>query len=39
MDKIDFIEKEQMRGDIPDFRPGETGKVYVKIVEGTKERV
>ena len=39
MDKIDFIEKEQMRGDIPDFRPGDTVKVYVKIVEGTKERV
>ena len=39
MDKIDFIEKEQMRGDIPDFKSGDTVKVYVKIVEGSKERI
>ncbi len=39
MDKVDFIEKEQMRGDIPAFKPGDTVKVYVKIVEGSKERI
>ncbi|MGE5845021.1 MAG: 50S ribosomal protein L19 [Syntrophaceae bacterium] len=39
MDKIDFIEKEQMRGDIPDFKSGDTVKVFVKIVEGSKERI
>ncbi len=39
MDKIDFIEKEQMRGDIPDFKSGDTIKVFVKIVEGSKERI
>jgi len=28
-----------MRGDIPGFKPGDTVKVYVKIVEGQKERI
>jgi len=40
MDKIiDMLEKEQMRTDIPDFRPGDTVKVYVQIKEGDKERI
>jgi large subunit ribosomal protein L19 len=39
MNQIEMIEKEQMRGDIPGFRPGDTVKVYVKIVEGQKERI
>jgi len=39
MDLVDMIEKEQMRGDIPGFKPGDTVKVYVKIVEGQKERI
>jgi large subunit ribosomal protein L19 len=39
MDIIEMLEKEQMRGDIPDFKPGDTVKVYVKIVEGQKERI
>jgi len=34
-----MIEKEQMRGDIPDFRAGDTVKVYVRIVEGQKQRI
>ena len=34
-----MIEKEQMRFDIPDFKSGDTVKVYVKIVEGQKERI
>jgi large subunit ribosomal protein L19 len=36
---IEMIEKEQMRMDIPDFRPGDTVKVHVKIKEGEKERI
>ncbi len=36
---IDKIEQEQMRQDIPDFRPGDTVKVHIRIIEGTKERV
>lgn len=36
---IDRIEEEQMRMDHPDFRPGDTVKVHIRIIEGTKERV
>lgn len=36
---IDAIESEQLRQDIPEFRPGDTVKVYVKVVEGTRERI
>ena len=39
MNVIEAIEKEQLRSDIPDFRPGDTLKVYVKVVEGNRERV
>lgn len=39
MNEIEMIEKEQMRFDIPDFKSGDTVKVYVKIVEGQKERI
>jgi len=39
MDAMDMIEKEQMRGDIPDFRAGDTVKVYVRIIEGQKQRI
>jgi large subunit ribosomal protein L19 len=34
-----MIEKEQMRGDIPEFKSGDTVKVYVRIVEGQKQRI
>lgn len=36
---IDLIENEGLRKDIPDFQPGDTVKVFVKIVEGTRERL
>ena len=36
---IDMLEKEQMRTDIPDFGPGDTVRVHVKIKEGDKERI
>lgn len=39
MNPIEMIEKEQMRGDIPDFRSGDTIRVYVRIVEGQKQRI
>ena len=39
MNIIEVIEKEQLRSDIPDFRAGDTVKVFVKVVEGTRERV
>ena len=38
MNVIDAIEAEQLRSDIPAFRPGDTVRVHVKVVEGEKER-
>lgn len=39
MDLVKTVEAEQLRQDIPVFRPGDTVKVHVKIVEGTRERI
>jgi large subunit ribosomal protein L19 len=39
MDVIMMLEREQMRGDIPDFRPGDTVRVHVRIIEGQKQRI
>ncbi len=36
---IQKIDQEQMRSDHPDFRPGDTVNVYIRIIEGSKERV
>ena len=36
---IDRIDREQMRYDMPDFRPGDTIRVHIRIIEGNKERV
>ncbi len=38
MQLVDQITKKQLRNDIPDFKPGDTLKVYVKIQEGDKTR-
>lgn len=39
MNKIDVIEMDQMKKNIPSFRPGDTVRVQVKIVEGDKSRI
>ena len=39
MRKLDFIDNDSMRDDIPDFRPGDTLKVHVRVVEGNRERI
>jgi len=39
MNVLEVIEKEQLRTDIPAFKPGDTVKVHVKIREGDKERI
>ncbi len=39
MNIIEALEKEQLRSDIPEFRPGDTVRVHAKIVEGTRERI
>jgi len=36
---IQEITKEQLRSDLPEFRPGDTVRVHVKVVEGTRERI
>ena len=36
---IEMLEKEQLKKDIPEFRPGDTVRVHAKIVEGTRERI
>ena len=39
MDLIRAIEQEQLKESVPDFRAGDTVRVYVKVVEGGRERV
>ena len=39
MNKIDMIEMEQMKKNVVPFKPGDTVKVHVKIVEGDKSRI
>ncbi len=39
MNVLQTIEQESLRYDLPDFRPGDTVKVHVRIIEGAKERI
>ncbi len=39
MERVIQLSREQMRGDLPDLRPGDTVEVHVRIVEGDKERI
>jgi len=39
MQITDVVEREQLRDDHPDFRPGDTVKVHVRVVEGSRERI
>ncbi|HPD55606.1 MAG TPA: 50S ribosomal protein L19 [Smithellaceae bacterium] len=39
MNILEMVEKEQMRADIPSFKAGDTIKVYVRIIEGQKQRI
>ena len=39
MNKVDIVEQSRLRDDIPDFRPGDTVKVNVRVVEGTRSRI
>ena len=36
---IEAIEREQLQQNLPEFKPGDTVKVHVKVIEGEKERV
>lgn len=39
MDLIRVIESEQLKSNLPNFNVGDTVKVHVKVVEGTRERI
>lgn len=39
MNVVEMLDMEQMRGDIPGFKPGDTVKVHARIKEGEKERI
>ena len=39
MDKITSLFKDQLRTDLPPFKPGDRIRVYVKVIEGDKERL
>jgi len=36
---IKSIEQDYYKADLPNFGPGDTVKVYVKVIEGTRERI
>ena len=39
MNATDLVDRASLRDDVPDFAPGDTIKVHVRVVEGTRERV
>ncbi|HNZ97113.1 MAG: 50S ribosomal protein L19 [Acidobacteria bacterium] len=39
MNKLMEVESQYLKGEIPSFRPGDTVKVQVRVVEGEKERL
>ena len=39
MHTLDDLDAASLRDDVPDFRPGDTLKVHVRVVEGNRERV
>jgi len=38
MDLMKEVEKQHLKEDIPPFRPGDTVRVHVRVVEGARER-
>ena len=39
MNSTDIVDKASLRTDVPDFAPGDTLKVHVRVIEGNKQRV
>src|SRR4051812_48486328 len=39
MNTLDALDAQSLRTDLPDFRPGDTVKVHVRVIEGTRSRV
>ncbi|HEY4626851.1 MAG TPA: 50S ribosomal protein L19 [Blastococcus sp.] len=39
MNTLDALDADSLRDDIPEFRPGDTVKVHVRVVEGNRSRI
>jgi large subunit ribosomal protein L19 len=39
MNTLDTLDAASLRGDVPDFRPGDTVKVHVRVIEGNRSRI
>jgi large subunit ribosomal protein L19 len=39
MNKVDLVEKPRLREDVPDFRPGDSVRVHVRVAEAGRERI
>ena len=39
MNTLDLVDAASLKSDIPNFRPGDTVKVHVKVVEGNRSRI
>ena len=39
MQPTDLVDMQSLRTDIPEFRPGDTVKVHVRVTEGSRERI
>lgn len=39
MNTLDALDAKSLRTDIPDFRPGDTIKVHVRVIEGSRQRI
>jgi len=39
MQTLDVVDQQSLKTDLPDIRPGDTVKVHVNIVEGTRSRI
>src|ERR1700761_6477274 len=39
MNTLDTLDAESLRSDVPDFRPGDTLKVHVRVLEGSRSRI
>ena len=39
MNTLDILDAQSLRADVPDFRPGDTLKVHVRVIEGNRSRI
>ena len=39
MNTLDTLDAQSLRADVPEFRPGDTLKVHVRVVEGSRSRI